>query len=180
MSLNFNVQTSEGWEISVENNEVILNLQVASGFSIDAAAYAALALTYRNQSQSAAEVSVASSETAVEAKEFIEDLLRFEPEIISSPVPVKFDVDYQIGSPFSPIIESNIVIDLSDARIGSSTSIFYFSTANPVFSSSAPIIGIDFDFTIGTVNEIILQYFEDPISGPYIKAYNKFIITQIN
>jgi hypothetical protein len=90
--------------------------------------------------------------------------------------PLKFDFDYQIGSPFNPI-SGGIMFDLSGANVGSASSVFHLDSVAPTFGNNIPTVLIGFtlsDYALNELNEFVFHYMEDPQNNnePYLKIYH--------
>jgi hypothetical protein len=90
--------------------------------------------------------------------------------------PLKFDFDYQVGSPFNPI-SGNIEFDLAGANIGSATSMFHLDSVAPTLGNNLPTVLIGFtlsDYAPNELNEFVFHYMEDAQdnNSPYLKIYH--------
>jgi hypothetical protein len=118
----------------------------------------------------------------VELDQRIEDIeIINESQPISSADPLKFDFDYQVGSPFNPIA-SNITFDLTGAVVGTASSVFHQHSNAPSFGSNIDLAFINFtisDYGVDELNEFVFHYMEDPQNSnqPYLKVYHTKNIT---
>lgn len=97
--------------------------------------------------------------------------------------PIKFNLDYQIGSPANPV-SGNIQFDLTNATIGSATSVFHQSPTQPTLGTNVDLALIGFtmsDYATNQLNEFLFVYMVDSATEePYVKIYHRKNITIIN
>jgi hypothetical protein len=107
-----------------------------------------------------------------------------ESQLVSTVAPLKFDLDYQIGSPANPV-SGNITFDLTGATMGSAVSVFHQSASAPTFGTNIDKALINFtlaDYDTVGLNEFTFHYMEDPnnANDPYLKIYHTKNITVVN
>jgi hypothetical protein len=107
-----------------------------------------------------------------------------ESQLVSTLAPLKFDLDYQIGSPANPV-SGNITFDLTGATMGSAVSVFHQSASAPTFGTNIDKALINFtlaDYDTVGLNEFVFHYMEDPnnANDPYLKIYHTKNITVVN
>jgi hypothetical protein len=107
-----------------------------------------------------------------------------ESQLVSTVAPLKFDLDYQIGSPANPV-SGNITFDLTGATMGSAVSVFHQSASAPTFGTNIDKALINFtlaDYDTVGLNEFVFHYMEDPnnANDPYLKIYHTKNITVVN
>jgi len=107
-----------------------------------------------------------------------------ESQLVSALSPLKFDLDYQIGSPANPV-SGDITFDLTGATMGSAVSVFHQSASAPTFGTNIDKALINFtlaDYDTVGLNEFVFHYMEDPnnANDPYLKIYHTKNITVVN
>jgi hypothetical protein len=103
--------------------------------------------------------------------------------LVNTVAPIKFDLDYQIGSHITPV-SSNITFDLTDAVVGSAVSVLHQSATAPTFGDNIDLLLVNFtsvDYEENELNEFVFHYMEDPqnSNAPYLKVYHSKNITII-
>jgi hypothetical protein len=107
-----------------------------------------------------------------------------ESQLVSTLAPLKFDLDYQIGSPANPV-SGDITFDLIGATMGSAVSVFHQSASAPTFGTNIDKALINFtlaDYDTVGLNEFVFHYMEDPnnANDPYLKIYHTKNITVVS
>jgi hypothetical protein len=108
----------------------------------------------------------------------------FNVGLVSSAAPIKFDMDYQIGSEDTPI-STNVTFDLTGAEVGNAVSMFHQSGTAPTLGTNIKKVLVNFtmeDYDTTGLNEFVFQYMQDPNNAnePYLKIYHTKNITVIN
>jgi hypothetical protein len=103
--------------------------------------------------------------------------------LVNTVAPIKFDLDYQIGSHITPV-SSNITFDLTGAVVGSAVSVLHQSASVPIFGNNIDLLLVNFslvDYEENELNEFVFHYMEDPQNSntPYLKVYHSKNITVI-
>jgi hypothetical protein len=103
--------------------------------------------------------------------------------LVNTVAPIKFDLDYQIGSHITPV-SSNITFDLTGAVVGSAVSVLHQSATAPTFGDNIDLLLVNFtsvDYEENELNEFVFHYMEDPQNSntPYLKVYHSKNITII-
>jgi len=106
-----------------------------------------------------------------------------ESNLVSTLAPLKFDLDYQVGSSLTPI-SGNITFDISDATPGSACSVFHQDGSAPTLGNNVKLVLVGFtlaDYGVSELNEFVFHYMEDPQNSdePYLKVYHSKNITVI-
>lgn len=109
-----------------------------------------------------------------------------ESQLVDILDPLKFDLDYQIGSPDNPV-SGNITFNITTPApsIGSAVSVFHQNSSAPTLGNNIQLALMGFemtDYEPNELNEFVFIYMEDPQNSntPYLKVYHKKNITIIN
>ena len=106
-----------------------------------------------------------------------------ESQLVNILAPLKFDLDYQVGSSLTPV-SGNITFDITDATPGSACSVFHQDISAPTLGTNIKLVFIGFtlaDYGDNELNEFVFHYMEDPQNSdePYLKVYHSKNITVI-